>query len=494
MIFTNPPKLFIFLFFIILNYSKEEEDLRWAFEIFRHGARTPYSGMTEDPSGFIDCFGVPWIGIKELTGVGLRQHFLVGYRNRIRYMIDNKLLKETYDPREVYLISTDSNRTIMSANAQVQGLYIPGTALNLNEKQAKVAIPPVEEGIFDDEQKILDDNGYLTLPNGMNIMPIHTFFNQDHFIQLQDKKVCPKSKDIYTKNQNRKEVIEFLDKMTQKYGQKLSNILYKKEDQKSDVLKNYTKAYYIFDTIISQYTEGIDYFDSLCEKLNVDKFELLNDSFTFFELDLIGNGIDNDKELCLHSMSPIFDRLLKWMDAKINKDIEGKEDYTEYDLPKFVMFSAHDSTCGAFMGFMKEVFGTEIKYPFFATNINLELVRDGGKKKENYKVRYIINDDYMKDINYIDFEKKLKEKMKSTDDINKFCGFVEENKNEKKEEEEETNITVYIIVNVVLSVISIILIILIFITIKKKKSNRTSEIDNMDNIEPLNPVKGSENE
>ena len=68
-------KVFYIINIIILLISiTNQAELRWAFEIFRHGARTPYSGMTSD---FKDCFNQQWIGLKELTGVGLRQHFLV---------------------------------------------------------------------------------------------------------------------------------------------------------------------------------------------------------------------------------------------------------------------------------------------------------------------------------------------------------------------------------------------------------------------------------
>ena len=492
MIFINHQNIFIFLFIIILNNTIEEEELRWAFEIFRHGARTPYSGMNKD---FQDCFGTQWNGVKELTGVGLRQHFLVGYRNRIRYMEENHLINNIYDPREVYLISTDTNRTIMSANAQVQGLFLPGTGSNLTENQSNVAIPPVEEGIYREEKQFLDEHEYATLPNRINIMPIHTFFNQEHFIQLQDKKNCPKAGKYYDENQNREEVKQFLEKMNIKYGANLKDLLINEEDKVDNVLKNYTKAYYIFDTIISQYTEGKEAFQKIVNKLGVDQNELLEDCFKFFDLDLIGKGKNNDSELCLHSMSPIFDRLIKWMDDKIDKDNKGYLNYTEYDLPKFVMFSAHDSTCGAFMGFMNAIFGSEIKYPYFATNINLELIIESGKekKKENYKVRYIINDENIETINYNDFVTEINKKKKSTDDINKFCGFVEEKKDENIDGN-KSNTSVYVIVNVILSIISIILIILIFVTINKKKNSKSGEIEDINNFEPLGAVKGNEND
>ena len=367
----------------------------------------------------------------------------------------------------------------MSANAQVQGLYTPGTGKKLTKEKSDKAIPPVEPGSYEEAKKALDEDGYATLPNDITIMPVHSFFNAEHFIQLQDKKVCPKSINYYIKNQERKEVVDFLNQMTEKYGEKLMEVMPNEKDR--NILKNYTKAYYIFDTVITEYTEGVDRFEEVCNTLNVTKEVLLEDAFKFFDLDLIGKGIDNDTELCLYSMSPIFDRLINWMDAKIEKDIEGQEDYTQYDIPKFVMFSAHDSTCGSFMGYMRAVFGTEIRYPYFATNINLELTRKGDeKKKENYYIEYIINDESMLNISYIDFTKKVNENKKSKEEIDKFCGFVEE----AKEESGSSNI--YFIVDIILSILSIVLIILLIITIKKKS---TQDIDKKDDNEMLIPPK-----
>ena len=460
---------FIFLLLICLPFQIQTQKLRWAFEIFRHGARTPYSGMTSD---FEDCFGHKWLGLKELTGVGLRQHFLVGYRNRLKYVNETNLIKPDYDPREVFIISTDSNRTIMSANAQIQGLYPPGTGPLLNNNQLLSAIPPIIMDEFMEEEKneLLND----MLPNRMNIIPVHSFFNADHFIQLQDKKVCPPTLDYYKKNQNREEVKNFLQNMTDKYGDFLKEELVHKEDKDKNVLKDYTKAYYIFDTIISRNSEGIE----LPNLNQTSDEELIKDALQFFDYDLVGNGIDNDKDICLYSMSPIFNRLLKWIDLKIEKDISGDEDYIAYDLPKFVMFSAHDSTCGAFMGFMKEVFGTEIRYPYFATNINLELYRkETGNKitKDDYYIEYIINDESMLNISYTKFNETLYKRMKTMEEINTFCGF------DKKEEdiEVEEDEIVYIWVNFSLGIVSIILFVAIVLNIRNKK-NTNKKIENLD--------------
>lgn len=462
----------IILIFLI-NISLEEEKLRWAFEIFRHGARSPYSGLTET---FVDYFGHKWEGIKELTGVGIRQHFLVGYRNRLRYIQEKKLIKENYDPREVFLISTDSNRTLMSARAQVQGLFLPGTGPKLHENQTDVAIPPVDEESYINEKEELDENEFTALPNNINIMPVHSFFTKEHFIQLQDKKVCPTTNEFYKKNKQRKEIVEFLDKMTIKYGKNLTKFITYKDE---NMLKDYDLAYYIFDTIITEYTEGVDELKNVTKELGVTEKELLDDAYQFFFLDLFGNGIDNDRTVSLYSMSPIFNKLLLWMDKKIQKDIEGDEDYTEYDLPKFVMFSAHDSTCGAFMGFMKAVFNIDILYPYFASNLYLELVRKDIKEGEkitekDYRIEYYNNDKFMLSIPYTDFKKKVNENMKSMREINEFCGFT------KKQEEISDN--TYLFIDIGLAVLLLILIILIVIVIRKKRSEEVR----FDEIEPLN--------
>ena len=470
---------FSIIFLLLINKSKQEKKLRWAFEIFRHGARTPYSGMTKD---FKDCFGQQWFGLKELTGIGLHQHFLVGYRNRLKYVNEYGLISPVYNPREILLISTDSNRTIMSANAQVQGLFPPGTGPFIYPNQSNNSLPPVKKEIIEEEKNELDEMNYTSLPNNINIIPVHSFFNADHFIQLQDKKVCPKTNEYYKKNQQRKEVANFLNEMTNKYGDKLNEKLIT-SDKSKNVLKDYTKAYYIFDTIISEYTEGYDLPD-----LGVSDEELLNDSFKFFNLDLIGNGIDNDKEICLHAMSPIFDRILKWMNLKISKDMNGDFNYTKYDLPKFVMFSAHDSTCAAFMGFMQEVFGTEMRYTYFAHNINLELFReDTGNniKIDDYKVEYIINDESMLNISFVSFNDTLNKRMKTMEEINEFCGFNEENIKiyniSDKDDDNDNKEKVYMWVDIGLGILAAVLIGLIVATVLMNKKNSNINIKTIEN-------------
>ena len=81
---------------------------------------------------YIDLFNHRWIGRNELTGVGLRQSFLVGYRDRLRYIEEKQLITSEYDPRDILVLSTESNRIIMSVYANIYGSFIPGIAPTIN--------------------------------------------------------------------------------------------------------------------------------------------------------------------------------------------------------------------------------------------------------------------------------------------------------------------------------------------------------------------------
>ncbi len=137
------------------------------------------------------------------------------------------------------------------------------------------------------------------------------------------------------------------------------------------------------------------------------------------------------------------------------------------------------------MGFMHEIFDAEIKYPYFATNINLELYRKNNNnneiKEDDYYIKYIINDEeIIKEIPYKNFIDKLKKKMKTMEEVNEFCGFTK-----KEEEKKDEGDDIYIWVDVGLGVVSIILIVAIIITIKKKR-NSNFNAENMESLQPFN--------
>ena len=466
---------FKIIFFLLISQIKTEK-LRWVLEIFTTGARSPNIPLIKNK----DYFNHEWEGSNELTGVGIRQQFLLGYRNRLRYIEEKKLINSIYDPREVYLVSIDKNCTIMSANAQVQGLFLPGTGPLLYKNQSDVALPAVNFEFYKYEKEILDNNSYSSLPNKMNVIPIHNFFDKEHYMELQNKNICSGNKKYYDENEKRNEIVNYLNEMTKKYGDNLKNYYF--NDKNEDLLKDYNLALNIFDNIISLYYEGAEELLNITNNLNVTLDELLEDAYKFLNLTFIGNGINNDKEISINSMSPVFNQLLLWLNKKIEKDINGEENYKGYDLPSFVMYSVDNDVCGAFMAFLKNIFGTKINYTKFASNLYLELVRNDiteGKNitKEDYRIDYFFNDDFIISIPFIEFEKKINDNLKNMESVDIFCGFA---KIEKK-----TN-NLYFIVDIALGIISLVLIILIFVAIIRKRKIGSDNFN--EKAEKLNPI------
>ncbi|XP_014092609.2 prostatic acid phosphatase isoform X2 [Bactrocera oleae] len=87
--------------------------------LFRHGDRTPIEPYPTDPWKNREYWPVGW---GELTNTGKYQHYQLGKWLRQRY---NTLLNETYSENEIYVRSTDVDRTLASALSNLAGLYPP---------------------------------------------------------------------------------------------------------------------------------------------------------------------------------------------------------------------------------------------------------------------------------------------------------------------------------------------------------------------------------
>ena len=145
----NKQKLSIIILFISLftsSYEKqlliddnrdtnENEKLLFVWEHFRHGAREPCSMI--DKTTWIDYIGVQWKSEGELNSLGLRAHYLLGTATKNRY---KEFLSQSFDTNEIFIISTDFNRTIISAMSNLQGIYNNYTTPNLTQNQIKHAI------------------------------------------------------------------------------------------------------------------------------------------------------------------------------------------------------------------------------------------------------------------------------------------------------------------------------------------------------------------
>lgn len=108
----------------------QDEKMLFVFEAVRHGARAPII------NSFLDEFKV---GEGQLTAEGMRQRYLLGRHSRKRYTEDFDFLSSKYVPEEIFIQSTDVNRTLTSGYSELLGIFPPGlsgaTKLSLSEQQ-----------------------------------------------------------------------------------------------------------------------------------------------------------------------------------------------------------------------------------------------------------------------------------------------------------------------------------------------------------------------
>lgn len=97
----------------------DEGELVYIHVLFRHGDRTPIDPYPTDP--YKDPSNWP-TGFGQLTNAGKKRHYELGKWLRQRYA---GVLNDTYSREDIFVRSTDVDRTLMSASANLAGLFPP---------------------------------------------------------------------------------------------------------------------------------------------------------------------------------------------------------------------------------------------------------------------------------------------------------------------------------------------------------------------------------
>ena len=377
------------------NHTSEEKNLFFIFLNVRHGARSPLKLNKKHN----DMFGGKWNSNSELTSLGIKQHYNLGKINKERY---SSFMNDKYDPKEIKIYSTPFPRTIMSVASELLGFYNNNSyPINYNFSD------------IDFENKDFEDINKIIIP------PIQLFsFNEEnnHF----DRTFKNHFECKYMRNQVKenwgiphKEINSIITNFTQEYSE-----IIEKEFKNINLNLLKTPKYFddFCDVFLSIYFDESRYY--LLQKIskygkNIDKIKETCDDFLYKQFIYIRNGGIAEKNPSI-SISPIINQIITWMKSRsyINNNFK-----TNYNEPKLVIYSAHDSNLFQMQAFLKICFNIEVEKTEFASTQLMELRKYGNE----FYVEIYYNDKLKMNITLKEFEQRINENVLSEKEINHLC-------------------------------------------------------------------------
>ncbi|KAI2647238.1 Lysosomal acid phosphatase [Labeo rohita] len=156
-----------FLFSFSL-FSNGERTLKFVNVLYRHGDRSPIRAYPTDPnneSAWPQGFG-------QLSKEGMKQHYELGQFLKKRY---TGFLSERYNRHEIFIRSTDEDRTLMSAEANLAGMF-PPTGSDMFHPDLKWQPIPVHTVPEDEDRAFIEmvrENTGLEKVNIANIWSVY---------------------------------------------------------------------------------------------------------------------------------------------------------------------------------------------------------------------------------------------------------------------------------------------------------------------------------
>lgn len=390
----------------ILNshYSHHSTDnLYFIFEHFRHGARSPCEGTFINHK---DELGGKWENSGSLTNIGIKQQFLLGKKMRKHY---KDYISKEYNSNEIKIYSTNYNRTIMSAQAQLMGFY--NNLPSLNDKNTFDDFIKEEKTISESDLKIFIPQINLFLKDESN----------NYKILFSEKFECKLSKQLLAKNMEQYpelKIFNKIDEIREKFNQKYINI-FAKEFNKPNYTKKYKGMYKFCDIYIAHYfDEGKNrkIIDNIENKYNFfNSSEVLDICYDFFyEKFLVIESEEYAKDVSQILMSRTLKILINLMKVKIEKN---DPNYISPDSPKLLLYSGHDDTLTQMQIFLNKHFNMEKEWVPFASNQIFELRKYGNV----FYVEIYYNNKLKMNITFEQFSDIISNNILNEDEINKKC-------------------------------------------------------------------------
>src|SRR5579872_6383729 len=150
--------LFIAVLLAMTTNAYAEGKLIFAIDIIRHGDRTPVANIPTVKYNWPEGFG-------QLTPTGMHQEYELGKKQRAMYVNQYHLLPAQYKAGTVYVRASDFDRTLMSGQSFLMGLYPLHTGPQLPNK-TQSALPEAYQPIplhtipQDQETMLIPDTAY----------------------------------------------------------------------------------------------------------------------------------------------------------------------------------------------------------------------------------------------------------------------------------------------------------------------------------------------
>lgn len=409
----------LFAFGVIISFiefiytqNANTSELRFIYNVLRHGARAPEHGVKNG----IDMFGEVWAAPAELTEVGQRMHFLLGTRNRIKY---GGFLSSTYDPTQIYARSSDYNRTNISGQSHVQGLFPIGTGPTLTASQKAIAFPSV----YHNWNAAINTQVDGAIPQKINVLPIHIYPRDDRrYFFYYGFSTCTPLMTEFENNIKDPKIQDFMNKFRNQYGNAIVNAL----KLPTDYFNSFMNMHLFFDAFIAGYTQGKKL--AILTDAGIDLKTMNVTAYDFEKMFIYDYYNGGQNMLAKITFSGMADELLTWVKTRVDLDISGKEEYITYQAPKSVFLFLHDVTLASFMTHLKNIFPefNQLYYTPFASQLTIELHRTAGLAAGNYtaadySITFNFNDNIFGPIKYTVFDQIIRDNHMTQDDIDDYC-------------------------------------------------------------------------
>ena len=450
---------FCIIFFYLFNSCYSSNKLIFAMIHFRHGARASTF------SGNVDSMGEYWENSGQLTGVGERMHYLLGLRNRKRYIKNAKLLSEKYKLKELRVISTGVNRTILSALSHLQGLYPQTENIReiLNEFQLNMSYPPLSLNNSEIEEELNQLNN-SSLPNNMTLIPFE-IINSTSFLLSFAQTGCQGALN-YSSRSNTEGCYLIESEFNKKFSLQMNKFL-----NKENYNYSFTAIARMCDTFIADYTDGRNM--TRLKEAGVNFLDLYNLCLKTIGIYYSEYIIRTDEIFFLEG-TEIMELLINYVKKSINDDINGKN-----IEPKMLIYSGHDITISKQEFFLIKAFGLNMssyQFPTYGSQLSFEIERNNNNNNRNYSdyiISYYFNDELLLKMTVDKFFNKIEPNIWSQEKINNFCSYniSEEIIEFKSEKKDKNNYKIALIIITCLFGISLIANIITLICLFKLKKN-----------------------